>query len=142
VIDMLVKTARLTALVVLAAGTLLWALPARCESVFSPGAATERTEAGGASLKLAEGATTRGTFAALSADAGQDTIEAFDVELEEEEQDRSLYKEIAMVAVAAGVVGYVVYLLIDPGGDDAPADDGNGKPIPFAVVPFSLGPRR
>ena len=139
---MRMKTAARTALVALAAGTLLWAPPARSESVFSPVAAAGRTETGGVSLKLAESAMTRETFAARYADAGQDTIEAFDVELEDEERERSLYKEIAMVAVAAGVVGYVVYLLIDPGGDDAPADDGNGKPTPFVVVPLSLGPRR
>jgi hypothetical protein len=62
-------------------------------------------------------------FTALAAD----TMETFDIEVEEE-GDRSLYKEIAVFLIVGAAVGYIVYLLIKP--DEEEGEDTNGGKEP------------
>ncbi len=64
-------------------------------------------------------------------------FETFDVELDEQNEGMSIYKEVALVAIVSGVVGFAVYQLIKSGDEKAPEDDGgSGKPTPFAA-PFA-----
>ncbi len=66
-------------------------------------------------------------FSAISSD----TVEAFDIEIEEE--GPGLYKEIAVFLIVAAVVGYMVVRIIDPGDEE---EEGNGgkEPPPFNSV--------
>jgi hypothetical protein len=133
------KTAPRTALIVTIAAALLWAPLARSESVFDARRETGPAPAGGVALKLAGAARTfQGGMPALYAVSGRDTVETFDVELEDEESGGRLYREIAVVAIVAAVAGYVVYLIVGAGADTAPADAGSDKPTPFARTPLSL----
>ncbi len=75
-------------------------------------------------------------FSSLSAD----TLETFDIEVEEE-GERNLYKELAVFLIVGAAVGFVVYLLIKP--DDVEEGDANGgkePPIPPTIgvsIPLS-----
>lgn len=57
-----------------------------------------------------------------------DTMEVYDL-MYDEEDDRSLYKEIAIFAIVAGVVAYMVVTLIQP--DDEEVTDEGGKEPPI-----------
>lgn len=113
-------------------GVALLAGPAAAESVFDAPAAFGSPPGSFRGLGAATGFSLAAAFAAA---AGQDTVETFDVEIEEPEKGASIYKEIAIVAVVSAAVGFAVYQLIKT--DDEPvADDGggSGKPTPFAAA--------
>ena len=61
--------------------------------------------------------------------AAADTVEIYDIDIYEEE-DRNIYKEVAVYAIVVAAVGYFVYTLIKP-DDEAAADDGGGKEPPI-----------
>ena len=119
------------------AGLLLWTPLARSESVFdarADGAAAENVTL---PFRMASAGSASGEgTAALYASLRQDSLEIFDVELAEEEEESGLFKEIAMVAMVAGAVGYMVYMMIGSDEDEEETvDDGGGKTAP--PLPFS-----
>ena len=57
-----------------------------------------------------------------------DTMEVYDL-MYDEEDDRNLYKEIAIFAIVVGVVAYMVVTLIMP--DDEEVTDTGGKEPPI-----------
>jgi hypothetical protein len=100
----------------------------------------EIVDCGGSELDL-ERLVNVGTGLTLDAGArfstfGVDTLETFDIELEKK-KEKNLYKEIAVVAIIAAMVGYMVIKIIDPGDEEAESEP-NGKDIPFGVsVPLT-----
>ncbi len=112
---------------------------ARAESVFTAPEHSWHATSGAPSLRLGDGAPGPGFAASLYSASAQDTIETMDIELEDEAEGRSIYKEIAVVALVGAAVGYVVYLLIHAGSDEPSSDDGSNKPTPFSVAAFSPG---
>ena len=79
------------------------------------------------------------TAARFSADC-TDTLETFDIELEEE-RGGNLYKEIAIFAIVAAMVGYMVITLLDPGDEEKDsAPDGKDIPGPFFGISVPLSP--
>lgn len=115
-------------------GVLLLAGRAAAESVFD---APNAFGPAPGSFGVVGGASGFGLAAAFAMPAGQDTVETFDVEIEEPEKGMNIYKEIALVAVVSAAVGFAVYQLIK--ADDEPVEDGDGgsgKPTPFAA-PFT-----
>ncbi len=127
------------ALVSMLAWSLLWTSPSRSESVFDSSGILGPAAGSAPRLELVSGADEAlGGAPALFSASGQDSVETFDVELEEEEGP-GIYKEVVMVAIVAAAVGYLVYMMIDPGEEEeASTDSDSGKPIPFVRVPFSL----
>lgn len=65
-----------------------------------------------------------------------DTLETFDVELEEEKEG-NLYKEIAIAAIVVVMVGYMVITLFNP-GEEEEESPSNGKDIPGPFVGISM----
>lgn len=61
-----------------------------------------------------------------------DTVEAFDIEIEEE--GPGLYKEIAVFLIVAAVVGYMVVKIINPGDEEEKEENGGKEPPPFNSV--------
>ena len=79
-------------------------------------------------------------FAAIApeghASAFADTVEVYDIEITEEE-DRNMYKEVAIYVLVAAAVGYFVYTLIKPDDDEA-ADSGGKEPPITPSITFSI----
>jgi uncharacterized membrane protein YqjE len=70
-----------------------------------------------------------------------DTLEMYDIELEEEE--RNVYKEIAVYVIIAAVVGYLVVTLIKPDEEEAVPEDGKEPPVMSGLsvqIPFNRSP--
>ncbi len=103
----------------------------------------EIVECGGREFSLEHLA---GAGTALSIDRGEcffsygvDTLETFDIELEEKEEN--LYKEIAIAAIVAVMVGYMVITLISPGEDEKePSPNGKDIPGPFVGISVPISP--
>lgn len=74
-----------------------------------------------------------------AAPAMADTLETYDIELEDEGEDGINYKKIAGYVVAGAFVAYALYILLDPGDDEEEEDGGGGKDIPFSTVSVPLG---
>ena len=71
-----------------------------------------------------------------------DTLEMYDIELEEEEE-RNIYKEIAVYVIVAAAVGYMIFKLIEPEEEEPVSDGGKEPPIaaPISVsIPFNRSP--
>jgi len=68
-----------------------------------------------------------------------DTMEVYDL-MYDGDEERNLYKEIAVFAIVAAVVGYMIVTLIQPDDEEeAPADDGKEPPItPVLSIPVQL----
>jgi hypothetical protein len=71
--------------------------------------------------------------------SGSDTLETYEIELEDTDDKGINYKVIGAVLVTAAFLGYALYLFLDP-GDEEEESDGGGKPFPGAAitVPLSL----
>ncbi len=68
-----------------------------------------------------------------------DTMEVYDLMFDEEE-DRNLYKEIAIFAIVAAAVGYIVVTLIKPDNEEVTTDGGKEPPvIPTFTASIPLG---
>jgi hypothetical protein len=68
---------------------------------------------------------------------GSDTIETYEIELEEEEGP-GLYKEIAMFVIIAAVVGYMVVQLIQPDEEEETDTGKGGKDVASPPSGFSI----
>ncbi len=84
-----------------------------------------------------------GAGTALSMDRGEhffsfsdDTLETFDIELEEDKEG-NLYKEIAIAVIVVAMVGYILITLISP-GDEEEEPTSNGKDFPRSFVGISV----
>jgi hypothetical protein len=110
---------------------------ARAESVFDARGGSWDDRSGAPSFR---GAGAQAESAMLYRASAQDTMEIIDIEFDEEAEGRSIYKEVAVVALVAAAVGYVVYLFIGSDSEETPVDEGSGKPTPFTVVPYSSTP--
>jgi hypothetical protein len=74
------------------------------------------------------GATVPGGYASASID----TVEVYDIEVYEEDE-RNIYKEVAVYVLVAAAVGYFVYTLIRPDDDVVVDDGGKEPPIPPSI---------
>lgn len=68
--------------------------------------------------------------------ARADTVETFDIELEEE-KGTGFYKELAAFIIVAAMVGYMLVTIIKP-DEEEETDTGNGKDIPGPFAGFSV----
>ncbi len=71
--------------------------------------------------------------------AHADTMEVYDIEIPEEEE-RNIYKEVAVYVLVVAAVGYFVYTLIKPDDEEVVDDGGKEPPFPLSVsfsIPFS-----
>lgn len=59
----------------------------------------------------------------------RDTVETYDIIIEEEKK-HNIYKEVAAFVVASAMVGYIVYLLINPGDNEQKSETNTGKDTP------------
>jgi hypothetical protein len=67
-----------------------------------------------------------------------DTVETYDIEIEED-KGKSLYKEIAVFVIVAAMVGYMIITLIGSDEEQAGGSDNGGKPIPPAAsIEYSI----
>lgn len=66
-----------------------------------------------------------------------DTLETFDVELEEE-KGSGFYKELAAFIIVAAMVGYMLVTIIKPDEQDEETDPGSGKDIPKAFTGITI----
>ncbi len=118
-------------LVLLIIGTLSAAQQVSSESVFSAGTPAAGSLPQGPRLVLnGPPAPAAGTTFLSSTSAPPDTVETFDVQVEEE-KGSSLWKQLAVFGVITAVAAYAVYSLV--GKDDEPAPTGgggSGKPTP------------
>lgn len=68
-----------------------------------------------------------------------DTMEVYDL-MYDEDNERNLYKEIAMFAIVTAVVGYMIVTMIKPDDEEVITDDGKEPPITPALsvsIPLS-----
>ncbi|UCF04877.1 MAG: hypothetical protein JSV33_13280 [bacterium] len=66
-----------------------------------------------------------------------DTVETYDIEIEED-KGKSLYKEIAVFVIVAAMVGYMIITLIGSDEEQTGSDNG-GKPGPLAAsIEYSI----
>jgi hypothetical protein len=72
-----------------------------------------------------------------------DTLEMYDIELEEEDGG-NIYKEIAAYIIVAGVVGYMIYTLIKPEEEEESVPTGGKEPPIYPAlsvsIPFNRSP--
>ncbi len=129
-----------SALVLFVIGTLVSAHQVSAESVFTPKGfdAVKAGEVG----RIASGESP--APAALAGPAGfsafaADTVETFDVEIEEE-KGMGMGKQLAIFAVITAVVAYAVISLL--GSDDEPVEDSTntGKEPPYFPTGARLSP--
>lgn len=68
-----------------------------------------------------------------------DTMEVYDL-LYDEEDDRNIYKEIALFAIVAAAVGYFVVTLIRPDDEEVTVEGGKEPPVnPTFTASIPLG---
>ncbi len=68
-----------------------------------------------------------------------DTMEVYDL-MYDTEDDRNIYKEIAIVALVAAAVGYFVVTLIKPDDEEVTTDGGKEPPVtPTFTAAIPLG---
>lgn len=126
-------------LVLAIVGTFVSAQQISAESVFNAKGAARLEELTLQPLSLAESAAAgagllRGDFVAT----GADTVETFEVEIEED-TGPGIVKQLAVFAVITAIAGYAVYTLLDT-DEETPTPDTGGKeyPEPSVVIPFSV----
>ncbi|MBN1885560.1 MAG: hypothetical protein JW876_08565 [Candidatus Krumholzibacteriota bacterium] len=126
-----------TMFILLLIGAFVSAQQARAnESVFSRAPSRARNDL--SSLVVDNGPDMQAVATATWRGMPPDTVETYDIELEEDEGP-GLTKEIVMFAIIAAVVGYMIVTLIQPDDDETSVDDGgSGKPTPTATlaIPF------
>ena len=68
-----------------------------------------------------------------------DTLEMYDIELEEEDE-RNIYKEIAAYVIVAGAIGYMIYTFIKPDEEEeTPSSGGKEAPVlPAFSIPIPI----
>ncbi len=116
-------------LVLIVIGTLVSAQQVSAESVFTPRGidAVKVVEVNRAAPSLDPPGTPAAGGAGFRA-YGVDTVETFDVEIEEE-KGPGMWKQLAIFGVITAVVGYAVFELL--GSDDEPVEDsGTGGKEP------------
>jgi len=65
-----------------------------------------------------------------------DTVETYEIEIEEESKSNRL-KEMAVFVVVVAVVGYIVIVMMQPEDEEEKSTPpGSGKPVPFGRVPI------
>jgi len=64
---------------------------------------------------------------------GADTVETFDVEVDEEE-GAGIGKQLAVFAIITAVVAYAVIELMKTDDSEPAKDTGSGKPVPFSRI--------
>lgn len=111
-------------------GTFVFAQQVSSESVFDDG----RT------LQLRDPALDTPDLSAQdSVSTPVDTMEVYDL-MYDESEERNLYKEIAIFAIVAGVVAYMIVTLIQPDDEEVPTTEGKEPPITPALsvaIPLS-----
>ncbi len=124
-----------TTLILLMTGTFVSASQA---ALSRPGSAEEEgsgescfTESG--MLDLSEMTIGPGAFTPAAAD----TLETYEIELEDEGKKGVNYKAIVGLVIAAAFIGYAIYVLIVPDEEEEPEDiPGKEPPVALITIPF------
>lgn len=131
-------------LILAVVGTLVSAEQVSSESVFTSKDAAGFERFGAARLTLARTALPAGELADLTYQAlAGDTVETFDVDLEEE-KGPGITKQLVIFAIVTAAVGYAVIVLLN--SDDEKETTPSGKEPPtamrgaFICLPFSRLP--
>ena len=74
----------------------------------------------------------------LSAAAAADTLETYEIELEDEGK-KTNYKAIVGFAIAAAFIGYAIYIMIVPDEEEEAPADPPGKEPPAALITIPFG---
>lgn len=75
---------------------------------------------------------------AFPAAAAADTLETYEIELEDEGKKGVNYKAIVGIAIAAAFIGYALYIMIVPDDEEEP-DELPGKEPPAAIITIPFG---
>ncbi len=75
----------------------------------------------------------------ISAAAAADTLETYEIELEDEGKKGINYKAIVGLAIAAAFVGYALYVMIVPGEEEEAPVEPPGKEPPAALITIPFG---
>lgn len=105
---------------------------AGAESVFSMRSCGSMTLSASAPVNMLSASMENSGAVLLSS---MDTLQTIDeISLLDEDRDgHNILKEIAIFAIVGAAVGYAVYLMISPGEEERPPEDGgSGKPAPFS----------
>lgn len=121
-----------TVLILFTIGTLVSAQQVSSESVFSRDDSVELEQ-----LVIKSPVFSSETGSAGSLAMRGDTLQTIEIEIEDQ-KETNIYKEIAMVAVVAAFVGYIVVTLFFSSDDEEDSTPGGGKDIPTSrAVLFS-----
>lgn len=75
--------------------------------------------------------------ASLSTAAARDTLETYEIELEDEGKKGVNYKAIAGFTIAAVLVGYMLYIMLVPEEEETKVEPpGKEPPITLITIPF------
>jgi hypothetical protein len=133
--SMKAKEAAKNVLVLIVIGSLVSAQQASAESVFTPkGFDSIKVRAAGLLMPASASAPASGPSELSLRSFAADTVETFDVEIEEE-KGPGIGKQLAVFAIITAIVGYAVIVLM--ASDDEPAEPSKppGKePPPFPSV--------
>ena len=129
------KASARSVLVLIVIGTLVFAQQARAESVFSPRGFDALKTAASATPMPASGPLPASSSSALGFRSfAADTVETFDVKIEEE-KGPGIGRQLAVFAIVTAVVGYAVIELMTSDDEPTKTTTRNGKdPNPFSVV--------
>ena len=75
----------------------------------------------------------------LSASAAADTLETYEIELEDEGKKGVNYKAIIGLSIAAIFVGYALYIMLVPDEEEEADPVVPGKPLPAALITIPFG---
>jgi hypothetical protein len=124
-------------LILIVIGTLVSAEQASAESVFTPtGFSSIKACAAGAHMPASASAPASGPCALSFRSLAGDTVETFDVEIEEE-KGPGIGKQLAVFAIITALVGYAVIELMKTDDEPAKTSKPAGKEPPFA--PSAVG---
>jgi len=85
-------------------------------------------------LDLSDMAIGRSAFPAVAA---ADTLETYDIELEDEGKKGVNYKAIVGLAIAAAFIGYALYIMLVPDEEEETEDiPGKDPPVALITIPF------
>ncbi len=74
---------------------------------------------------------------AFPAVAAADTLETYEIELEDEGKKGVNYKAIIGLAIAAAFIGYALYIMIVPDDEEESVDiPGKEPPVALITIPF------
>jgi hypothetical protein len=134
---MMLKRYLRTALILLIVGTFVSASQSALSRPVCPEdeGSAENCFAEPGMLDLSEMTVVSSVFSTVAA---ADTLETYEIELEDEGKKGVNYKAIVGLAIAAAFIGYALYIMLVPDEEEEP-EDIPGKEPPVAVITIPFG---